>query len=252
MGLSAVQGRDGDGIREERGEMPCVLLHLAGLYDEKTAVPTLAEQIRRIYERDPKAHAYSGRLDVGQSFIHRDDMTDAFVRAVDRRGELDGVTVILAGEPEAVGYGELQEILARLIHGAQDWTTLSVPKPIASLGAWVQEKAEPLVPDDFDQGEKPFIRPFMVEMADDHYALDITKARRLLGWRPRHHIRDELPKMVAALKADPPGWYAANGLTLPPWLVAAERRTDDPEGLRAPSRRSARSMPGSSGRISST
>ena len=29
------------------------------------------------------------------------------------------------------------------------------------------------MPDAIDQGEAPFIRPFMIEMADDHYALDI-------------------------------------------------------------------------------
>ena len=39
-------------IREEHGEIPYVLLHLAGLYDDRTAVPTLAQQIARIYERD--------------------------------------------------------------------------------------------------------------------------------------------------------------------------------------------------------
>ena len=47
-------------IRQERGYMPVLLLHLAGLYDEESSVPTLAHQIARIYERDMKAHLYSG------------------------------------------------------------------------------------------------------------------------------------------------------------------------------------------------
>ena len=34
-------------IREQHGDIPMVLLHLAGLYDGRTAVPTLAEQIAR-------------------------------------------------------------------------------------------------------------------------------------------------------------------------------------------------------------
>ncbi|MEQ9125183.1 MAG: SPW repeat protein, partial [Alphaproteobacteria bacterium] len=110
------------------------------------------------------------------------------------------------------------------------------PKPLAKAGAWLEEKSEPVVPDDFDQGEKPFIRPFMIEMADDHYELVPSRARELLGWRPEHSIRETLPKMVEALKADPAGWYAANGLTPPPWLAAAAARADapdDPEELRA-------------------
>jgi len=226
------KARAEEAIRAERGSIPCVLLHLAGLYDERTVVPTLAEQIRRIYERDAEAHAYSGALETGQSFLHREDMVDAFVRTVARCGALGEETTILVGEPEAVGYGELQARLARLIHGESDWTTIAVPKPFARAGAWLMAKSEPLVPDDLDQGEPPFIRPFMVRMADDHYELDISQARALLGWEPRHTIADALPRIVETLRADPLGWYRANGLTPPHWLTAAAARVDDPDGLR--------------------
>ncbi|WP_244526239.1 vitamin K epoxide reductase family protein [Wenxinia saemankumensis] len=220
-------------IRQTRGDMPVVLLHLAGLYDEMTAVPTLSEQIRRVYERDPKSHAYSGSLETGQSFLHRDDMVDAFVRAVDRRADLPEEAVILIGEEDAVPYAELQRILGREIHGSEDWSTLVVPKPIAAAGAWVQTKAEPLVPDDFDQGEAPFIKPFMIDMSDDHYALDIGRARSLLGWEPKHSLRETLPEMVRRLKDDPAAWYEANRLTKPHWLQAAESRgATDPDALR--------------------
>ena len=44
----------------------------------------------------------------------------------------------------------------------------------------------------------------MVDIADDHYAVDITRARKLLGWEPQHSLRDTLPKIITALKADPP------------------------------------------------
>lgn len=218
-------------IRDEHGEIPYALLHLAGLYDEETAVPTLAEQIRRIYERDPKSHAYSGDLSTGQSFLHKDDMMDAFARTVERRCALPDEVTILIGEREAMGYDALQRRIAQLIHGTEDWQTLSVPKPIAAAGAWAQVKAEPVVPDDFDQGEQPFIKPFMIRMADDHYELDISRAEDMLGWSPKHSLREELPAMIAALKADPAGWYDANGLTKPHWLQAARDR-DDPESLR--------------------
>jgi len=220
-------------IRERHGDMPYLLLHLAGLYDEATAVPTLAEQIRRIYERDPKSHAFSGDLHTGQSFLHREDMLDAFARAVDRRGEMPDDAVILVGEPEAVSYDELQHILARLIHGEEDWTTLSVPKPLAAAGAWLETKAEPVIPDDIDQGEAPFIKPFMVRMADDHYELDISRAKALLDWKPRHALRETLPRMVEHLKSDPARWYEANGLTPPHWLQAVAEEGHDAEELRA-------------------
>lgn len=201
-----------EAIRAEAGDMPYVLLHLAGLYDDETAVPTLAHQIARIYERDLKSHLYSGQTDVGQAMVHRDDMLDAFKHSIDRRHRLPSGTVILIGEEEAVGYGELQDEIGCLIHGEDEWATLRVPKALAAAGAWIEEKIEPLVPDAIDHGEKPFVKPFMVRMADDHYQLDIGRARRLLGWEPKHRIKDTLPKMIAALKRDRKAWYEKNSL----------------------------------------
>jgi nucleoside-diphosphate-sugar epimerase/uncharacterized membrane protein len=219
-------------IRREHGKIPIVLLHLAGLYDERRCVPTLAQQIARIYERDFKSHLYAGNPAAGQSLLHKEDMVDAFRRTVERRHELPTQTVILIGEPDAPGYDELQDRIGRLLHGDDEWTTLQLPKPVAKLGALLEDKLEPAIPDAIDQGEKPFIRPFMVEMADDHYALDVSRARRLLGWEPRHRILGRLPALIASLKRDPLGWYQANKVTPPPWMKEAKDQGEHPEALR--------------------
>src|SRR3546814_5478416 len=79
-------------IIESRGDIPVVFLHLAGLYDERTSVPTFANQIARIYERDFQRHHYSGDTDAGQAMVHREDMIDAFVRPIDRREQLTNET----------------------------------------------------------------------------------------------------------------------------------------------------------------
>jgi nucleoside-diphosphate-sugar epimerase len=220
-------------ISEERGGIPVVFLHLAGLYDERTSVPTFANQIARIYERDFQSHLYSGDTDAGQAMIHREDMIDAFVRAIDRRDQLPGEAVILVGEPDTIGYDDLQDRIGCLIHGDDDWTTLRVPSAVAGIGAWVQDKAEPVIPDAIDQGERPFIQPFMTRMASDHYALDIRRARTLLGWEPRHRLADELPAIVAALKEDPAAWYEANHIPPPAFVTEGEAVGEDPEHLRA-------------------
>ncbi|MBP0437067.1 vitamin K epoxide reductase family protein [Tianweitania sediminis] len=221
-----------EAIRDERGAIPVVFLHLAGLYDRTTSVPTFANQIARIYERDPQSHLYSGSTEAGQAMVHREDMIDAFVRAVDRRATLGEEAVILVGEPETIGYDDLQDRLGRLIHGEDEWTTIRIPAPIAAVGAWAQDRAEPLVPDALDGGERPFIKPFMTLMASDHYAIDISRARNLLGWEPRHRLADELPAIVQTLKDDPAGWYKANRLSPPDFIEDADEIGADPEKLR--------------------
>jgi len=131
-----------------------------------------------------------------------------------------------------MSYQDLQTALGELIHGEEEWRTYVLPEALAKAGAWLQEKAEPVVPDDLDKGEKPFIRPFLIDLASDHYALDITKARDLLGWKPKHFIGDNLANMVENLKQDPPAWYERNGIRPPDWMVAAEEKKRDPEALR--------------------
>ena len=189
-------------IWAQRERIPVVYLRAAGVYDDRCSNPFLARQIARIFERSPKSHAYPGDLRTGQSFLHLDDLTDAIVRLVERRADLAPELPILLGEPEVMSYGELQQDIGRLVHG-EDWQTWEVPKALAKTGAWLEDEV---------LGEEPFIRPWMVDIADDHYALDISRARTLLGWEPNRSLRETLPKIVAALTADPPGWYRANKL----------------------------------------
>ena len=222
-----------EAIAAEHGAIPYVLLRLAGLYDERTSVPTLANQIARIHGRDVQSHFYSGSTRAGQAMVHRDDMIDAFRRTIDRRKRLPPNIAILIGEPEAMGYEALQDELGYLIHGAEDWPTLRLPQAAAAVGAWAQDKLEPVVPDALDQGERPFVKPFMTRMASDHYELDIARARKLLGWEPRHRLKDRLAGMVAAMKANPAGWYAANAIPLPAEIAEADEAGEHPERQRA-------------------
>lgn len=204
-------------IREERGTIPSVLLRIAGVYDDLCHSIPLANQIQRIYERRFTSRLYSGSTSHGQSFMHMNDLVDAIALVVERRAQLPPEAPILLGEPEALSYDELQHTFARLIHG-EDWETLEIPEllaPLAKAGAYVLEKLP---------GADPFIKPWMIERANDHYALDITRARALLGWEPQRSLRATIPKMVAALKADPLGFYRENDLTPPAWLEEHEAR----------------------------
>ena len=221
-----------DIIRAE-ATMPYAILRLAGVYDSESAVPTLSQQIARIYERSFQSHLYAGPLNAGQSMLHREDMIDAMRLAIDERETLPPNAEMLIGESFALGYDDLQDRIGTLIHGQVEWATIKVPTPLAKLGAWAQNKAEPVVPDAIDHGEKPFIQSFMIDMADDHYALDIKRAENWLGWRPKHRLEDELPAMIASLKRDPLGWYRRNSITPPHWLQETENaHFAEPDALR--------------------
>ncbi|MBI1355749.1 MAG: NAD-dependent epimerase/dehydratase family protein [Acidobacteria bacterium] len=192
-------------ICEERGDIPAVLLRIAGVYDDRCHSIPLAHQIQRIYERQITSRLYSGETAHGQAFLHTDDLVDAIELAVDARASLPPELPVLLGEPNVLSYDELQHTLGRLIHG-ESWETHEVPSPLAKAGAWLQ---------DHIPGQDPFVKPWMIDRANDHYAIDISRARKLLDWEPKRSLREALPKMVEVLKADPGQWYEDNGLTQP-------------------------------------
>lgn len=220
-------------IKKHHGKIPYTILRLAGLYDNESAVPTLSYQIARIYEREFKSWLYSGDLMAGQSYLHQDDMMELFTRTLETRDNQPKENILLAGEPEVMSYQELQNRIGHLIFGEKEWKTYIVPECIAKPGAWTEEKAEPIVPDAFDQGEKPFIKPFMIDLASDHYDLNISKAQKQLDWSPKHRIYQGIAELVDNLKSDPTRWYRNNGITRPDWMQTAEEKHENAEDIRA-------------------
>jgi nucleoside-diphosphate-sugar epimerase len=196
-------------IHEQRGAIPSVILRVAGVYDDKCHSIPISHQIQRIYEKQLESHFYSGDTSHGSSFIHMDDLVDAIVKAVDKRKGLPKETVLLLGEPVTLSYDQMQQQISDCLF-KKPIRTFRVPKLLAKLGAWILCKL-PL-------RRKPFIQPWMVDLADDHYELNISKAKELLGWAPHRSLRESLPKMIDALKRDPAQWYKENQLEAPCWL----------------------------------
>lgn len=189
-------------IREQHGDIPVVLLRPAGVYDNQGHAAFLAHQIARIFERKLNSRVYPGNLDTGQPFLHLDDLCDALRRLIERRKELPSELPLLLAETEAPSFSELQDRIGCALHG-EPWKTRKIPEPVARLGATVENR---ILDDD------PFIRPWMVDIASDHYEVDISRARQLLDWKPKHSLRRTLPRIIEALQADPEAWYQSNKL----------------------------------------
>lgn len=205
-------------ILTERGDIPAVLLRIAGVYTDRCESIPLAHQIQRIYERLLTARVYPGDTSTGQSYVHLDDVVRSMRTLVARRAGLSPTLALLIGEADPLNYDELQRRFAWLIHGDPDWETAEIPKSVAKTGAWVTDK----IPGEID----PFIKPWMIDLADDHYALDITRARLVASWEPRRYLRQTVPRMIESLKVDPEGWYRLNKLeTRPPVAKNVEHAT---------------------------
>ncbi len=187
-------------IREERGNIPAVFLRIGGVYTDYGFSIPISQQIKRIYEKSFISHFYSGDVDHGDVFVHRDDVLDAIEKTLEKRHSLPEEVAINIGEPVTPTYQELQDRIGKLLHG-EEWETHEVPKGMAKAGAWVR-----------DLTGDPFIKPWMIDRADDHYEIDISRAKELLGWEPKHRLMDSLSTMIDSLKEDPDEWYKRNKL----------------------------------------
>jgi nucleoside-diphosphate-sugar epimerase len=202
-------------IHQLRGKIPTVNLRIAGVYDDRCHSIPLSNQLQRIIENQFEAHVFAGDITHGASFVHMDDLIDAIALCVQKRKALPPELNLLIGEDVTFSYDQLQRMMQRQIHG-KEWKTWSIPKPIAKIGAYILSHL-PFV-------KSGFIQPWMIDIADDHYELDITRAKNVLGWQPKRRVDQVLPKWVSEIKADPVEWYDENKLQAPRGLEQMVKR----------------------------
>jgi nucleoside-diphosphate-sugar epimerase len=141
--------------------------------------------------------------------VHIEDLVSCFEQVIEKRAELGGFEAFLIGEPDVMSYEELQEQIGELLHG-EEWPSIRIPKTLAKLGARAKRELT---------GDDDFIQPWMIDLADQDYRIDIAKARRLLSWEPQRRLRDTLPRIAANLLENSAEWSLRNGL---PELIGAK------------------------------
>jgi len=190
-------------ILDKHADIPVCIMRIAGVYDDGCHSIPLSHQIQRIYENQLQKHFFPGNIRHGSPYLHMRDFVDAIYQTVSKRHALPSELFLLLGEPKTYSYDQVQRELGKLILG-KEFSTYQIPKILAKMGAWLQNSI-PFFSD-------PFIKPWMIDIADDHYELDISYSKKMIDWEPKHNLADTLPQMINALKKDPNGWYKEHRL----------------------------------------
>lgn len=192
-------------IAKYRGKIPTVIMRISGVYDDNCHSIPISNQIQRIYEKSYTAHFFPGDLSCGASFLHMNDLVDLLEIAVNKRGEIPKHVTVLVGEEKTLSTKFLQDEISETLFGKKIWM-MRLPKFVAWLGAWVECHIPFMA--------KPFIRPWMIKLADEHYELNISKAKKIFDWEPKYKLEDCLRKMCMDVQDDPVNWYKMNGLMM--------------------------------------
>lgn len=190
-------------IDAKKGSIPVVIMRIAGVYDDACHSIPISHQIQRIYEKQFESHFFAGNPSHGAAFLHMEDLVNAIELTVEKRKELPQNLVVEIGEETTLSYDALQRQISSLLFG-KEIKTYRLPKWVAKIGAWV----ETLIP----FKAPSFIKPWMIQYADDHYELDCSRAKEILGWKIKHSLDKTLPKIIDDLKKDPIKWYKENQL----------------------------------------
>ena len=190
-------------IHKYRGKIPSVILRISGVYDDLCHSIPIANQIQRIYEKQMAGHFFPGDTSHGASFMHMDDLIEALLLCIKKRKELAQETILLIGDDQTLSTDEMQRKISESLFG-KSMRTYRIPKALAWLGVTLQNM--------LFAKQKSFIKPWMVRLADDDYHLNVTLAKQVLGWQPKHHLSKDLDVILENMKKDPEAWYKINGL----------------------------------------
>jgi len=193
-------------LKEEHRQIPVINLRIAGVYDDNCHSPTISQQIMRIYEGWFSSFLFPGNPDTGQSFLHLNDLCEAVVLLVKSDKATSSFESFIIGEENVVTFREIQKLAGMEIH-KRPWPAIKVPAFVAKTGAAVMDKL-PFM-------REPFIKPWMVKHADEHFDVDTTKLKRHIDWAPKKNLREVLPVMIESLKRDPDEWYKINKIPKP-------------------------------------
>ena len=182
---------------------PVVELVLAGVYSDRAELVPLFQQIERVRRRRPEAVFIPGNTGCGLTYVHIDDVADAFERALIRLHDREGFHRLLIGEYSAVSYREIHDLASKHFHGYQ-LPLVWVPRWLAALGAgvlgWIGDRI----------GIRRFLRSWMVPYAGEHFEFDLTHTESIIGWKPRAHLSERLPAILDFAKGQPKDWLTVN------------------------------------------
>jgi UDP-glucose 4-epimerase len=194
-------------LHDIHGSIPTVMLRIGGCYDEQCNCVPISQHIARIFEKQMASFLFPGDNQHGVPYTHFDDLIDMIVMLIEKRATLPKESTFLCVEEDSITYRDLQTIIGRELHGTKKWPMIRVPKWFAKIGAFVL--------DSIPFGPPAFIKPWMVDLADDNYEFSMEHAKKVLGFKPKHRLRDTLPIMIANMKKDPLGWYKQHQIPAP-------------------------------------
>jgi nucleoside-diphosphate-sugar epimerase len=193
-------------ISEYKEKIKATIFRLSAVYSQDCRSIPLANQIAFIWKRCFGYKILPGKGDGGISYIHIEDVLDAFEKAMLRAKEIPSGSIMVLSEETLISNNELFDIISREIYGKY-LNLIHLPGWIVWICIYIVSNFHSLT------GRRYFFKPWMLKLTDKKYQFNIDKAKRTLKWQPRFKLEQCLKIMIKNLKDNPRKWFSINNIT---------------------------------------
>ncbi len=190
-------------LSEYKKKIKVTIFRLAGVYSSYCRSIPLANQIAFIWQKRFGYRVLPGKGDGGISYIHIEDVIDAFEKSMLLAKDIPSGSILILSEEELLLNKDLYSLIYSEIFSKQ-LNIINLPKLIVWFYIFIINKFYLLTEKNY------FFKPWMIELADKKYQFNIEKAKRILRWQPRFQLEQHMKVIIRNLKSDTHRWFATN------------------------------------------
>lgn len=192
-------------ISEYKEKVKATIFRLSAVYSQDCRSIPLANQIAFIWKRCFGYRILPGKGVGGISYVHIEDVLDAFEKSILMAKEIPSGSVMILSEEDFIPNNELCDLISREIYG-KNLNIIYLPRWVVWLCIYTVSNFHSLT------GRSYFFKPWMLKLTDQKYRFNIEKAKRTLKWQPRFQLEPYMATIIKNLKSNTRKWCATNNI----------------------------------------
>lgn len=192
-------------ILEYKEKIKATIFRLSAVYSRDCRSIPLANQIAFVWEKCFGYRILPGKGEGGISYIHIEDVLDAFEKSMLTVKEIPSGSIMILSEEGFISNNELCDLIYREIYG-KNLNLIYLPKWIVWFCIYTVSSFHSLT------GRRYFFKPWMLQLTDKKYRFNIEKAKKTLKWQPRFQLAPYMAIIIKNLKCNPRRWLAVNDI----------------------------------------
>ena len=192
-------------ITEYKEKLKATIFRLSAVYSKDCRSIPLANQIAFIWKRCFGYKILPGKGIGGISYIHIEDVLDAFEKSMLLAKEIPSGSIMILSEENLISNNELCGLVFREIYG-KSMNFIHLPRWVVWLCIYTVSSFCSLT------GRHYFFKPWMLKLTDKKYQFNIEKAKKTLKWQPKFQLEPYMATLINNMKANTSKWFAANNM----------------------------------------